>query len=201
MRSYDAARSLFSLLTVLAWIVIGVGALAALGLGAKASEMSRWNGGSSGGAFLMGMLPGLAMSFVGFLGLVFAQVGRAGVDTAECSQQMLQLSRDHLEVSKQSLRQGEAVRLGFEALAVKQAVAPSASYADRAAMTGSEVNKTDAFSAEKTPAKIIEYKGKDVQAIENGYRFAGMEFPSLEAAQRYIDQLGVNPFVELSPKS
>ena len=201
MRSYDAARSLFYLLTVLAWIVIGVGAIAAIGLGAKATEMARWNGGSSGVAFLMGTLPGLAMSFVGFLGLVFAQIGRAGVDTAECSQQMLQLSRDHLEVSRQSLRQGEAVKQGFEALAVKQATEPSATYANRSAVTGSEVLKADVLSTDTGTPKTIEYKGKEIRAIDTGYRFAGMEFKSLDATHRYIDQLGVNPFAELSPKS
>lgn len=201
MRSYEAARSLFSLLTVLAWIVIGVGAIAAIGFGIKAVEMARWNGGPPGGAFLIGMLPGLAMSFVGFLSLVFAQIGRAGVDTAECSQQLLQLSRDHLEVSKQSLRQGEAVKQGFEALAVKQPPLPSASYADRTITAGDETQQTDLAAAEKTPARELEYKGKEIRAIDTGYRFAGMEFTTLDAAHQYIDQLGVNPFAELAPKS
>ena len=186
MRSYEAARSLFSILTVLAWIIIVVGAIAAIGLGAKATEMARY-GGSTGAAFFMGMLPGLLMSFVGFLGLVFAQIGRAAVDTAEYSQQMLQLSRDHLDVSKQSLRQGEAVKHGFETLAVKQTSAPFASYADRSAVAGSEIQKTDALSAGAGNPKIIEYKGKEIRVNETGFKFKGVQFATLDAAYQFVD--------------
>lgn len=186
MRSYDAARSLFSFISIVAWVCIVGGALAGLIGGNAASRMS-YRG--DGMAFLMGMLPGVVIVIVGFLTLAMAQIGRAGVDTAEYTQQMLQLSRDHLNVSRQTLRQGEELKQGFDALQTRSNAAPTASYAGLAAQ---EPN----LSSDGTPATAptdIEYKGRKVHVLKNGYRFLGMEFKTLEATHAYIDQLGVNP--------
>ena len=78
MRSYEAARSLFSVLSVLSWCVIITGGIAAFVGGAAAAEMVRYS--QQFVAFLAGAIPGLILAIMGFFGLVFAQMGRAGVD-------------------------------------------------------------------------------------------------------------------------
>ena len=109
MRSYEAARSMFAFLSFLSWVVIILGGFAALFGGAAASEMMR--SGDQFIGFMVGAIPGLILALLGFFGLVFAQIGRAGVDTAEYGQQSLQISREQLEVSRQALRHAGQSRL------------------------------------------------------------------------------------------
>lgn len=132
MRSYEAARRLFSFMAVLAWLVMIGGVIAAIAGVVIASEMGpRGYGRSPGPEILLFALPGVLIFILGILTLAWAQIGRAGVDTAEYSQQLLQLSRDSLEVSRQSLRQGEQLKSGFESLNAALPKEPSATYADR----------------------------------------------------------------------
>ena len=76
-------------------------------------------------------IPGVLAVIFGLVMLVMAQMGRAGVDTAEYSQQMLQASRDHMEVSRQLVRQGEKLEQGYAAFAAKLGTPPSVSYEGR----------------------------------------------------------------------
>ncbi len=110
MRSYEAARSLFSFLAFCAWSVVIVGALVAL-IGAGGG--SRYGG---AGAGFLAMAPGIGIGLSGLLLVAFVQMGRATVDTAEYTQQMLKIARDQLEVSKQGLKQGAMTAQSFEAL-------------------------------------------------------------------------------------
>lgn len=202
MRSYEAARSLFSMLSTLAWGLIVIGGILAFFGGASAAEMVRWNGGSALLAFFMGMVPGLGLATAGFWSLVFAQIGRAGVDTAEYSQQMLQISRDQLEVSRQTLLQGEDVKNSFAALkAAPQGTPTSASYADLKAESKDEVPGSDQALPASSVPETVEYKGREIQTLEKGYQFSGLEFASLEAAKSYVDELGLNPKAVLSSPS
>jgi hypothetical protein len=125
MRSYGVARGLFSLLSALAWVMIVGGAFAAFAGFDYGAQMRSPN--PLAMAITMGT-PGVALFFFGFIMLATSQVGRASVDTAEYSQQMLQTARDHMDVSKQLLRQGEKLEAGYTALAAKVADAPSVSY-------------------------------------------------------------------------
>lgn len=126
MRSYEAARGLFSLLSFLSWIMIVGGVfLTLLGL----AEGHKLNTYQPEVSTVIAMVPGVLLCIIGFGMLVMSQVGRASVDTAEYSQQMLQLSRESLEVSKQSLRQGELIKSGFEALSQSSKPLPNADYA------------------------------------------------------------------------
>lgn len=137
MISYQAARSYFSVLAFLSWCVIIIGGLVALVAFGAVGQMSRGYGGSSM-AGLAGMVPGLGIMFAGFMGLVLVQIGRAGVDTAEYTQQMLQISRDQLEVSKEALKQGVKGEAGYAALekAKKALTADPATAAGFASVTG-----------------------------------------------------------------
>ena len=58
-----------------------------------------------------------------------AQIGRAGVDTAEYNQHILKVARDSLDISKQTLRQGKVLEESF-ATRARQEPAPGASFAD-----------------------------------------------------------------------
>ncbi|MFV0644697.1 MAG: hypothetical protein ACK5NN_09400 [Sphingomonadaceae bacterium] len=105
MRSYEAARSYFGFLGFVSWCVIIIGAIVAIVSMTAFGQVSRAYGGSSM-AGLAGMIPGVAIMFSGFMGLVIVQIGRAGVDSAEYTQQMLLLSREQLEISRHTLKQG-----------------------------------------------------------------------------------------------
>lgn len=130
MRSYEAARGLFSFISFVGWAIIVIGGGIALLGAAAASESYRGYGRGTEFLPLIWMLPGVGVSVFGVIILAMSQIGRAGVDSAEYSQQMLQLSRESLEVSRQSLRQGEQMRTSFEALTVTTSRESSASYAD-----------------------------------------------------------------------
>lgn len=108
MRSYEAARGLFSFMSFLAWTIIIIGGLLAVLGAAQGHELNPYQPEVS---TVLALIPGVLLCLLGFGLLAMSQVGRASVDTAEYSQQMLQLSRESLEVSKQSLRQGEEIRL------------------------------------------------------------------------------------------
>ena len=207
MRSYEAARSLFSFLGFCAWVVIIIGVIAALVGASAVGQMGGYGRGPSGLASFAGLLPGLAMSFVGFIGLALVQIGRAAVDTAEYTQQMLKIARDQLDVSKQGLNQGKAVEQGFAALKQRPEEKPAASFADV---------KTEAPSIKREPTVLREqieappvpnldrvalgledgelsYGGRKIQVKGGKFLTATMAFSSLEAVQKYVDQLGVNP--------
>jgi hypothetical protein len=135
MRSYGVARGLFSLLSALAWVMIVGGAFAAFAGFDYGAQMRSPN--PLVMAITMGT-PGVALFFFGFIMLATSQLGRASVDTAEYSQQMLQTARDHMEVSKQVLRQGEKLEAGYTALAAKVADSPLVSYAGHIASSSPE---------------------------------------------------------------
>jgi hypothetical protein len=148
MRSYHAARAVFTLFSTLSWIVIlAGGALAAISSG-LAMERASFGGGNEMVA-LMAAIPGAILSLLGFVMLVLSQIGRAGVDTAEYSQQMLQASRDHMEVSRQLVRQGEKLEQGYADLANKIAAAASVSY------TGKLTSEAGAMQVPIVPATAV----------------------------------------------
>ena len=156
MRSYEAARGLFSFMSFVGWVVIVGGVIAAIAGVSIGSEVGRYGyGRGPGPEVLLFMLPGVGIGIVGVITLALAQMGRAGVDTAEYSQQMLQISRESLDVSRQSLRQSEQMRTSFEALKVNAPKEPSASYADLRA--GSPAQTT---VAQPSPAPAVSFANR-----------------------------------------
>lgn len=73
MRSYEAARTYFSILEILSWCVIAAGGLVAVLAMAALDEMSGGFGGSPI-AGLAGIVPGLGLMFAGFMGLVWPKL-------------------------------------------------------------------------------------------------------------------------------
>ncbi|WP_120631524.1 hypothetical protein [Ruegeria sp. EL01] len=201
MRSYQAARTYFSLLEFICWGVIAIGALIAIIRVSAVGQMSR-NFGGPPMAGITALIPGFMIMFGGLFCLVMVQIGRAGVDTAEYTQQNLKVARDHLEISKQALSQGRTVDQGFAGLTKAQG--SEATHESAVGFGSTQSSHTSERSPQKPPAakdqavpqpsdEAFEYKGKRI-ALENGqFIFGRSSFRTIEAAQRYIDQLGVNP--------
>ncbi len=188
MRSYEAARTYFSILGVVSWMVIVLGGIVALISIAAVGQMSREFGGSAS-AGLAGVVPGLVIAFAGFLGLVFVQIGRAGVDTAEYTQQMLKIARDQLEVSRQSLLGGASPPTTFAGLPRQTDAGQwSVSFSDAAATNGEATSE----AAEKSSSgvqELIQYRGRTISKKDNRYVVEGKSFLNLSYAQKRVDEL------------
>ena len=188
MRSYEAARSLFSFLGFCAWGIIVIGALAALMGVAAVSEMSSYGRGPSGAAVITGLLPGIGIAFLGFLGLALVQMGRAAVDTAEYTQQMLQIARDQLEVSQQALHGKFEKPQSFMTKAQEangDATSPAATYAEKP-KDPSETTNDDAL---EKPENSVEYRGKFIQEVDGKFLVDGKSYKSLHYAEKHVDRV------------
>ena len=184
MRSYEAARGLFSFMALVGWIIVAGGVIAAFVGVSVGSEMGRYGyGRGPGPEVLLFMLPGVGIGIVGVITLALSQMGRAGVDTAEYSQQMLQISRESLDVSRQSLRQGEQLRTSFEALKVNAPKEPSASYAELRAGSPPQTP-----AAQPTPAPEV---GVANRAAEQALGTVA-EAPALHAPAREFSYASLN---------
>jgi hypothetical protein len=178
MRSYQASRNIFGFIEFLSWasLVIGgvciVFAMNALG----SNSFGRIDPGVFAG------IPGVILILYGLLGIMIAQTARASVDTAELTGQMLKVARDQLEVSKATLRGGNAPASSFDTLQPAPQAAPSVSYAG----LQSTQDPRDAVPA---APEQISYAGKIIEALPNGYRMDGLMFADLVAAQQHADGL------------
>ncbi|KAA0909537.1 hypothetical protein FLO80_21140 [Aquicoccus porphyridii] len=185
MRSYEAARSLYRFLSFCAWCaIVGGGILAIAGL-AQVSEMRSFGSRSSDLIIIMSTVPGLGIAFLGFIGLAIVQNGRATVDTAEYTQQMLQIARDQLEVSRQALRGPNAPAQSFAAAAKSDV--PSDPPASRHPSKQQHAARTSEPKLKPSGQKTIHYRTKEIQ-VENGkYLYNGIAFDTRDKAERYID--------------
>jgi len=190
MRSYAAARTYFSILEFVSWCIIVLGAIVALVAIAAFGQMSRSFGGSSM-AGLAGLIPGASVVFAGFMGLVVAQIGRAGVDSAEYGQQMLKIARDQLEVSQQALRGGAKAESGFAALN-KKATEPEAEATNQDSGIGysgaSQQELDGPGEIAQEPKTDFSYRGRRVRVTNDQYLYNGLSFPSEESVKRHLDQ-------------
>lgn len=202
LRSYEAARSYFSILGFLSWCVIVLGGIVAIGALVAVGQASRSFGGSPM-AGVAGLVPGAGIMFFGFLGLVVVQIGRAGVDSAEYAQQSLKIAREQLEVSKQALQGGAAGKGGFEALqSVKDAsLNGTGESASRDGYVSLIPASSESVSATRNAQKSIEehvqnaapevfdHRGRRVRVANGTYTYDGKEFATREAAIEHIDRL------------
>ena len=184
MQSYQAARSYFSFLSFLSWCVIVLGGLVAIVALFAIGSMSR-NFGGSPLAGLSGIVPGVAIMFAGFMGLVLVQIGRAGVDTAELSQQMLKVARDQLEVSKQGLNQRGAGPTSFAKTSASPET-PSRSFGEHQQASPSVRAPKPENAA---PKSEFSYRGRRIRLDNGHYLCNGRRFETEEAAKEHLDHL------------
>jgi hypothetical protein len=189
MRSYEAARTYFSILGVISWIVIVLGGIVALISVAAVGQISREFGGSSA-AGLAGVAPGLVLMFAGFLGLVFVQIGRAGVDTAEYTQQMLKIARDQLEVSRQGLNSGQNQPKSFNSMVGAMEDKPTPGYAQETSQQppfGTAKRPEPSIEKANTkPALVVRFEGKEILIENDKYNVNGIPFATMQKAEDYI---------------
>lgn len=196
MRSYEAARSLYSFLGFLAWCAIVGGFIITIVGGDAANGVRRFGQAANGLAIFMGMIPGLAMMFSGFVALAIVQNGRATVDTAEYTQQMLEISRSQLEVSQRSLRQSSSAPQSFAA------VSPKASgNSTRGYVVSDAVAPDTTTSSVATPAQtsngarqrygvgdFLSYKNATIRVVKDGFLLDHTTFPTLDEAKAKVDE-------------
>ena len=187
MRSYEAARSLFSFLAFCAWSVVVIGVLVAL-IGAGGG--SRYGG---AGAGLLAMVPGMGISIAGLLLLAFVQMGRAGVDTAEYTQQMLKISRDQLEVSQQAIKSTRQQFQSFAQLNVENKTISSNGAKGFGSSKDSETPgaKSDAVKVHESgmiEGDTIEYSGHKITFSQGKFLAGGSKFQSIGLAEDYINR-------------
>lgn len=197
MRSYQAARSAFSLLEFLCWSTIVFGFVLMM-VGVAAGR--QFGGLGSGGEFFgpaLAATPGVVVMIIGLVGVASVQNGRASVDSAEYGQQMLQLARDQLAISRQSLRQQSGATPGSFGEAISTASEPNApapeaepdgpSYANFQSSRSQE-NGSPSQTPATPPLAAFEHRGFQVAADTEGYVFDGYRFQTAEAVTAYIDQ-------------
>lgn len=174
MRSYGAARGLFSFLAFVAWSMIVIGIIAAvLVVGESSSRAPRM-------MIVIFLISSLALSVFGLFLLAAIQNGRATVDTAEYTQQMLKIARDQLEVSNQALKQGYETAASFSTQAEPESTKQANGY------TSKEQPPKPELKSEVT--KSIDYKGESIQKLASGYQYKGASFRSLDAVRTYVDE-------------
>jgi len=187
MRSYEAARSLFSFLGFMAWSVIIIGVLVAL---VGAGGGSRYGG---PGAALLAMVPGFAIAIAGFIQLAFVQMGRASVDTAEYTQQMLKISRDQLEVSQQALRGNASTPTAFKTgnLQEKSASKSNLGRSGFEQMSKSQPSENRSFApaiGSGEPQKVIEHMGQKILLTDGRFTYDAKPFESIDLAKQEIEE-------------
>lgn len=139
------------------------------------------------------MVPGVNIGITGFLLLAFVQIGRAGVDTAEYSQQMLQISREQLEVSRQGLKAEQKAPKRFEA--IKNQGTPTtgfqqADFADDAEKPENTGSPSEAALPvpEIREGETILYQGQAITQKNGVYITGGETFNRLLFAKSHIER-------------
>ncbi|AGI68695.1 hypothetical protein OAN307_c31620 [Octadecabacter antarcticus 307] len=202
MRSYEVARSLFSFLAFCAWSIVVIGVLVAL-IGAGGG--SRYGG---AGAGLLAMVPGLSIGIAGLLLVAFVQIGRATVDTAEYSQQMLKVSRDQLEVSKQSLNPGSQNSTSWATEMDEADKSKRPSFGEPSASEPHRSDNAPTTDVGTPPAKLaalpkdingflplnsegtlLEYRGREIKFSSGKYDLAGQKFSNVNTLKKYLNNL------------
>ena len=196
MRSYEVARKYFSFLEFLAWSVVVIGVLIAVIGGGSVSQYA------GAGAGLFAMAPGIGISIAGILLVAFVQIGRATVDTAEYTQQMLKISRTQLEVSEQGLRLQNAVPQTFAAVAqTESGQEPKTSFADQANENLQQGGTVENLEPELSVDQNAIYRGKTIRNEKGKYIYKSIPFDTLLAAKEHVDFLATPSAMKLPAAS
>ncbi len=193
--NYGAARGVLATAEFLMWCGVAIGVIIAV---LSAGAASR----GFGSPGLIVAVPGLVISAICFLGVVLAQIGKAGVDSADYSYQMLSVARDQLEVSRQSLKlQQSAPRSGFTGATVNTSDGrtdpklSSGSFASRRSLAKVETSRIEpASDHEDVKIRYVDYRGKRIHSLANGgYWVDDRTFVSLARAKEFLDRAATQP--------
>ena len=119
MRSYGVARAIYTVLAFFCWLQIILGTVIVV-LGMIVVGGSALQGfGLPGVTAIFSTISGVFMVVTGVLGVASIQSGRTNVDVAEYTQQLLKIARDQIEISQQTLTQGQTAAQSFKVLAAQ----------------------------------------------------------------------------------
>ncbi|RXV64719.1 hypothetical protein C6W92_06595 [Roseovarius sp. A46] len=181
MRSYEVARKIFSFMEFCGWSLVVIGGLMAVSMAASVGEY----GGV--GAAVTAFLIGGSIAAVGLIFVGFVQAGRATVDTAEYTQQMLQIARDQLEVSRRGLKGASDAPQSFAAASSREEPPVSSPYRKAEADTPNE-SEAEPQAAE-IPENATMYNGHMIEQRGNRYFVEGASFLTLGNAKRHVKNL------------
>lgn len=184
MRSYEAARGLFSFLGFCSGTVIVVGVIVAIFGGMAASTGFR---NPNDLQILLGVAPGVVISLGGFFGLAMVQMGRASVDSAEHGQQALEVSRQQLEVSRDLLVQGKTAAASYTEL-LKRRPATEETSSDKAADLSTGPSYSDRPEQVETVAQPNEH-AQQIAEQNNGVSHPPELEPTVAAEPSEADQV------------
>jgi len=188
MRSYEAARNIFSFLGFCAWSVIVLGGILALLAGGAVSN-SGFGGPPSELQVMLAATPGLIMAFTGFLILALVQMGRASVDTAEYAQQSLDVSRKQLEISKQALELSRAKQASYQG--ATPAKSNSAASEPATVSADADVSYANQTSPETPTAEnsLEQESQPEIEHKDGKYHVEGKSFWSWADAARHLNKV------------
>lgn len=205
-RSYSAARSIFSFMEFMGWIVVVVGLFLGMALsnsvGRYASDIQHILMFAIGGS---GSLVGLF-----FVGAV--QSWRAGVDAAEYSQQALNVARLQLDVSEQSLKLQSEEAKTFASMQTAAKAENAISYGKNTSqenLANPNPNSTtenvldepvgaeqDAEQIEVDTAETSNDQNPLIEEKDGKFHLGTMSFLTRDAAEEYASHSAANPKLE-----
>lgn len=184
-KQYGTARSLLSFAEFVAWIGILVGV--AFAFFAFDKGLHSIYGGTNIAAGVIASMPGAAIAFMGIIVVAFVQMGRAGIDTAEMTRELVTLNRRQLEIASSSYglfqRASEAAKTSGSQAPLNQPGDP----ATPGSIDPSGVQQPQATYKPNWPSD------SNKPAIENRagvYVVNGQQFRTEQAAIEYRDSLG-----------
>ncbi len=180
LRSYDVARKTFSFLEFVGWSVVVVGIIAGFVLAESAGRYA------SEGQKVLLFLMGASGSLLGLFMVGAVQNWRAGVDSAEYSQQALKVAREQLEISKQSLKRQQTNSASFAAVASSTEQQPTTSFE----------RKEPSVTPSPITTEPGEHRGHKIIRVGGSYRAVGDVFASHDEAMAAIDRKLDSPAIE-----
>lgn len=181
-RSYDVARNFFSAVLYLgtALIVVGI-----IGTFMSVGYLDNVNMVRASSIWPVYVLPlSLFTAFVGLVAVGLAHHWRAGVDSAEYTQQLLKTARDQLDVSRQVLmKRGGTPKSFADVTDLQKDVAKSEALND----------ENDERPQQAHSESSVVYRGHEIQMLGEKYLSAGVTFKTLKGAKKYLDGLKTGP--------
>ncbi|WP_104017835.1 hypothetical protein [Roseovarius nitratireducens] len=182
MRSYEVARNVFSFIEFCGWALVVIGGVVGIGMAASVSEY----GGA--GATVSSLLVGGSIAFAGLVSVAFVQAGRATVDTAEYTQQMLQIARDQLEVSRQGLKQDDTSPQSYVTAVETDGGNKTSGKATFTEELPEPKPASNDHSVTQNSDDSIEYRGVNIVHVGGNYLVGGTPYRSVDFAKKAIDR-------------
>lgn len=188
-RSYATARSVLSFMELVGWAVAGLGALAALVGLSSGGMMSSLYGDPPMAARLISAVPGMIAFLGGIFAVSYAQTGRAGVDTAEMTRELLTLTKSGASVGGESSSAISAHMPAHRAPESEQkAIRHEGNGSDQQTSISQEMEDRNLVVRKDGLGRFITYKGHRISLSGQALTFGGARFDSVQDVIDEIDR-------------